>query len=63
MRPEVLYRAVQFSPVLSTDAVALNPQPLPPRVTWVLLNPQPLPPRVLADSVASRVGAFPDRVG
>lgn len=24
---------------------ALNPQPLPPRIGWVLLNPQPLPPR------------------
>jgi hypothetical protein len=31
------------------DAVALNPQPLPPRffprLDWYLLNPQPLPPR------------------
>jgi len=37
--------------IRSFDAVALNPQPLPPRafsrLDWVLLNPQPLPPRVL----------------
>ena len=27
------------------DAVALNPQPLPPRFAGAFLNPQPLPPR------------------
>jgi hypothetical protein len=27
------------------DAVALNPQPLPPVMSWVAINPQPLPPR------------------
>ncbi|MGH2585476.1 MAG: hypothetical protein ACRDJE_11230 [Dehalococcoidia bacterium] len=35
--------------VRSFDIVALNPQPIPPRVfsrfDWVLLNPQPLPPK------------------
>jgi hypothetical protein len=33
-------------PSLKADAVALNPQPLPPGPDWsrVALNPQPLPP-------------------
>jgi hypothetical protein len=33
-------------PSLNSDAVALNPQPLPPGPDWsrVALNPQPLPP-------------------
>jgi hypothetical protein len=54
MRPDRLYRAFEFTPVLSADAVALNPQPLPPRLAWVLLNPQPLPPRVLAVQLLGR---------
>lgn len=35
-------------PSINSDAVALNPQPLPPGPDWskVALNPQPLPPRV-----------------
>jgi hypothetical protein len=42
MPPNLSDYALAFRPV---DAVAVNLQPLPPRVTWVLLNPQPLPPR------------------
>lgn len=54
-------RSLVVLPVLaamlwSVPALALNPQPLPPkerqalfakRFKWVLLNPQPLPPRFL----------------
>lgn len=54
MRPDRLYRAFEFTPISSIDRVALNPQPLPPRISWVLLNPQPLPPRVLAAQLLSR---------
>jgi hypothetical protein len=51
------------------DAVALNPQPLPPReaplrsvlrsVNAVALNPQPLPPRETL-SLAARIGTVAD---
>ncbi len=41
-----------YSMIVRYDAVALNPQPLPPRWSarfdWVLLNPQPLPPRYMS---------------
>ncbi len=40
------------SPLFSFDAVALNPQPLPPRPgDLVGLNPQPLPPRWLRSGI------------
>jgi len=52
----------------SFDAVALNPQPLPPREALltlhsrfdaVALNPQPLPPRETL-SLAARIGIVAD---
>ena len=57
---------VRFSPMRRLDAVALNPQPLPPKSfaargarMWdaVALNPQPLPPR--ESSRFERVGLNP----
>jgi hypothetical protein len=57
----------------SADAVALNPQPLPPKTAaskisqpggWVTINPQPLPPRdVFASVKASLPGLHGGQVG
>lgn len=43
---------------INADAVALNPQPLPPGPDWsrVALNPQPLPPGPDWSRVLSRAG-------
>lgn len=57
--PDLPY--VPYVPNLSSinaDAVALNPQPLPPGPDWsrVALNPQPLPPGPDWSRVLSRAG-------
>jgi hypothetical protein len=65
------HRAI--SPASRADAVSINPQPLPPRISRVrrfdpvAINPQPLPPRISRitrfDSVTINPQPLPPREG